>query len=84
MDEIINGESDKKNRSNIEKEILQSQSPNIWNFYMDGNMEQRLEVDFKMYAMSVSDHLSISVNNMTVFDFYTSIKYLKEKFKTKK
>jgi hypothetical protein len=47
-------------------------------------MEKRLEVDFRMYAISVSEHLKMPIDSMTVFDFYSAVRYLKEKFKKQK
>lgn len=67
----------------LEKEILQTVKPNIWNVHVDGNMEQKVEVDFRLYAMSVVDYLGANLKTISVFDFYTSVKYLKNKFKKK-
>ncbi len=84
LDEIIHGTVDEKHRDTVEREILQKALPNNWNVHVEDNMEKKLEVDFRLYAISVSDHLNVSIDEMTVFDFYSSIRYLKEKFKKQK
>jgi hypothetical protein len=48
---VINGESKElqKKIDKAERDILVKLSPNIWNVHTDGNMEKKMEVDFKMY-----------------------------------
>ena len=86
LDGIINKEDEEvtgKKVFSLEKEILQTVKPNIWNIHVEGNMEQKLEVDFRLYAISVVDSLGLKLEEINVFDFYTSIQYLKNKFKKK-
>ena len=63
----------------VESEILQGQKPNIWNVHVEGNMERALEVDFAKFAISVSDLAGIELDNLSTFQFYASVEYLKEK-----
>jgi len=81
--DINNEEKHEKIIYGIEKEILQTVKPNIWNVHVEGNMEQKVEVDFRLYAISVVDYLGTNLETISVFDFYTSVKYLKDKFKKK-
>ena len=84
LEDIINDKYSEDEISEIETQILKKNAPNIWNVYVEGNIDQKLEVDFRVYSISVSDHLGVSVDNMTVFDFYSAIRYLKQKQKSKK
>jgi hypothetical protein len=63
----------------IEKELLQGVKPNIWNVHIEGNLEQKIEVDSQVYSTSVIENLNLNLETITVFDFYASVKYLKSK-----
>lgn len=82
-DSIIEDDIDKYDKIiyGLEKEILHTVKPKIWNVHVVGNMEQKIEVDFRLYSISVVDYLSANLETITVFDFYASVRYLKEKFK---
>lgn len=85
-DSIIENDNEEKHNKiiyGLEKEILQTVKPNIWNVHVEGNMEQKIEVDFRLFAISVVDYLGSNLETISVFDFYTSVKYLKNKFKKK-
>lgn len=69
---------------NIERELLQNEDPNVWNVHTDGNIDKQIEIDFRMYALTVVDYLNLDLENISVFEFYSSVKYLKNKFKKKK
>lgn len=67
----------------IEKEILEQDKPNVWNVYVEGNMERVLEVDFHKFAVSVVELTGMDINKITTFTFYASVEHLKEKHKAK-
>lgn len=82
-DLIIKGETDEISKEiyDVEKDILSRNKPNIWNINIEGNIEQKLEVDFMTYYVSVMSNLGFESREITTFDFYASIKYLKQKQK---
>lgn len=82
---IHQGEAEKheKEAAKLKKQLLETVKPNVWNVNIENNIEKTIEVDFKVYAFYVTDHLKLDLKNITVFDFYASVKYKKEKFKKK-
>ena len=83
-DGIVEDKEVDKEVFQLEKELLGTMKPNIWNTHLPNNMERKIEVDSQMYMTSVIDHLGIDTETITGFDFYTSVKYLKEKFENEK
>jgi len=65
--------------NSLEKELLTEQSPNVWNINTDGNMEIKMEVEFKKFMFSIKEHTNIKVEKLTIFEFYTLLDYLKTK-----
>jgi hypothetical protein len=65
----------------VEKEILETDRPNKWNVWVDGNMERVLEVEFRKFGIAVMEHSSESIEQISTFTFYSTVEHLKEKFK---
>lgn len=59
--------------------MLQLKKPNIWNTNVEGNMEVQTEVEFEKFLVSLSEHTSENLEEITIFRFYSLIDYLKEK-----
>lgn len=78
-DEIINNSNEEKHIYDVEREILERDKPNTWNVWKNGNMERSMEVDFTKFAVNVSELSKQSIEDMTVFKFYATLEYLKEK-----
>jgi len=74
-------ESLKDNIYDVEKEILESDKPNIWNVNIEDNMERVLEVDFNKFAVQVTELSNQTIENLSTFRFYATVEYLKEKNK---
>jgi hypothetical protein len=68
----------------IEKQILEIDTPNIWNVWKDNNMERALEVDSRKFGIAVCENTNQDIEQITTFTFYSSVEHLKEKFKKKK
>lgn len=68
---------------NIEKEILERDKPKIWNVWTPNNMEKVLEVDFAKFGVAVTGQTGQKLSEITTFEFYASVEYLKEKHKAK-
>lgn len=82
LDRITDPENDQtKNLFEVEKEILETDKPNKWNVWVDGNMERVLEVDFRKFAVAVMEHSSESIEKISTFTFYSIVEHLREKFK---
>lgn len=81
-DGVINGEE--PDLRDVEKEIISNDIPNSWNIYDEGNLERYSEIEFNKLVMAVSKHSQISMNEMSVKDFYSAIEYLEETKKTNK
>lgn len=78
LSSIINDKDDDKDIYIIEKEILETDKPNIWNVHKKGNMERVLEVDFQKFAISVIRKTNQSLDNLSTFSFYATVELLKE------
>ena len=84
LDNIIAKKNDKQlvdELYSVEKEMLLKHKPNSWNVHDENNLEKSMEVDFRMFVISVSEHLKIDVLSMTAFDFYAAVEYLNSKNK---
>lgn len=84
LDSII----EKNNNQNehlfkVEKEILEHDTPNVWNIHREENMERALEVDFQKFGIAVANQTSEKLAEMTTFTFYATVEHLKEKNKPK-
>lgn len=77
-DESINQDD---NIFDIEKQILETDKPNIWNVWTAGNMERVLEVEFRKFGIAVMEHSSESLEQISTFTFYSTVEHLKEKYK---
>lgn len=73
--------NDQEHLFNLEKEILETDRPNKWNVWSEGNMERVLEVDFRKFGIAVMEHSSESIEQISTFTFYATVEHLKEKFK---
>lgn len=76
---VTDGEIEKK-----EKDLLLLDLPNVWNVNTPGNMEVEMETEFSKFMLAVGEHTNEKVSNITVFEFYTLLGYIKEKNKPKK
>lgn len=82
LDAIIKEEEDlEKAVFDVEKEILETDKPNIWNVWDENNMERQLEVDFQKFGISVTELSGQRIDDITTMTFYATVEYLKEKFK---
>lgn len=81
LDSITDEDDQTENIFNVEKEILETDKPNVWNVWTDGNMERVLEVDFRKFAIAVMEHSSESIEQISTFTFYSTVEHLREKFK---
>lgn len=84
LDSIINQEVKEDQIFNVEKEILETDKPNIWNVWKKGNMERVLEVEFQKFAISVVEKSKQPLDTLTTFTFYATVEHLKEVYKPKK
>lgn len=74
-------ESIKEEVFEVEKEILENDTPHVWNVHIENNMERVLEVDFNKFAIQVTELSNQRLEDMTTFRFYATVEYLKEKNK---
>lgn len=82
LDQIIEPDENYETQLfNVEKEILQTDTPNVWNVWTEGNMERVLEVEFRKFGIAVMEHSSESLENISTFTFYATVEHLKQKFK---
>ena len=82
LDAIIDQETKQDdNIFDIEKQILETDKPNVWNVWTPGNMERVLEVEFRKFGIAVMEHSSESIEQISTFTFYSTVEHLKEKFK---
>lgn len=84
LDSIINQQIEEDQIFNVEKEILETDKPNVWNVWKKGNMERVLEVEFHKFAISVVEKLKQPLDTLTTFTFYATVEHLKEVYKPKK
>ena len=82
LDSIINSEKDfDDDLFSVEKEILETDKPNIWNVFTKGNMERVLEVDFQKFALAVTQESNMILDQTMTFAFYSELELLKERNK---
>lgn len=67
----------------VEKQILEVDTPNVWNVWSENNMERVLEVDSRKFGIAVTELTNQDIEQITTFTFYASVEHLKEKFKKK-
>jgi len=84
LDSIINQQIEEDQIFNVEKEILETDKPNVWNVWKKGNMERVLEVEFHKFAISVVEKSKQPLDTLTTFTFYATVEHLKEVYKPKK
>lgn len=78
LDEIITGEEIEE-KDSVEKRLLMMNLPNVWNVHHAGNMEIEMESDFAKFMFAVSEHTNQDISEITVFNFYALLEYIKEK-----
>lgn len=79
----IAGEDVEGNIQEIERQMLEMRTPNVWNINEPGNMEMAMEVDFEKLLVAVSEFTSEKIDELSAFRFYALIEYLEEKHKPK-
>lgn len=86
LDSVIemNFDEDNEKLFKIEKDILETDKPNVWNVWIQGNMERSLEVDFRKFAISVTEKTGQNIENLSTFTFYSSVEFLTDQNKPKK
>lgn len=86
LDQIIESHVDRSdNLFQIEKDILETDKPNIWNIWKEGNMEKMLEVDFRKFVIAVMSAAPTGekVEEITTFTFYSTVEQLSEQKRPK-
>lgn len=83
-DAIINDDIENEKVYRVERNLLETDKPNIWNVWKEGNMERVLEVDFQKFGISVTEISNQRIEDITTFTFYATVEHLKEKYKPKK
>lgn len=83
LDDVIEGNAE-ENIYEVEKEILEHDRPNIWNVFLENNMEKILEVDFNKFIFQVKEHININHKEITVFEFYSALDFIKDKQQSNK
>ena len=84
LDYIITGKNQDKEVYEIEKEILEHDKPNIWNVWVENNMERTLEVDFHKFGIAVTKMSGQKLNEITTFTFYATVEQLRDEQKQRK
>lgn len=80
LDVIIdNGRNYEETLFNVEKEILEHDTPNVWNIYREENMERALEVDFQKFGIAVTNMTGQKLEEITTMTFFASVEHLEEK-----
>jgi hypothetical protein len=80
LDTIIDDVDNKKIIADVDRRILEVFPPHVWNINQPNNMEVFMEVDFRKFLFSVSEHTNKDVEDLSVFDFYALIDHIKEKY----
>jgi len=62
-----------------EKNMLQIDTPRVWNIHQEGNMEVKLEVEFEQLLFALGERTNEDLNEVVVFRFMSLIQYLKSK-----
>ena len=79
---IIHGQKAENENKKATIELLKLIKPNYWNLNMMQNAEKELELTFEEFMLSVKEHTTEDLNNITTFRFYSLLKYIKKKNNT--
>lgn len=70
----------KEDIKDSENEMLRLSKPNLWNVYLDGNEEIKMESDFEVWMYEIQEQApSVDLDKITVFRFYSLLDYIKNK-----
>lgn len=62
-----------------EAELLRLTKPKIWNIYIKGNEELKMETGFEKFIFLVQEHTTVDLDLISLFRFYSLLDYIKEK-----
>jgi hypothetical protein len=62
-----------------EAELLRLTKPKIWNVYIKGNEELKMETGFEKFIFLVQEHTTVNLDSISLFRFYSLLDYIKEK-----
>jgi hypothetical protein len=82
LENIINpSKENQDDRKNRERKVLEHFDPNIWNIYVEGNMEIKMESDFERFLVALEESGFKDMDNCSIGKFYSILEYLDEKKK---
>ena len=76
---LLEEEGSEQEYIKAQHEKIKLNAPDVWNVYVDGNMERQMEVGFEEFLLNVGEHTKEDLSKITVFRFYTLLNYLKNK-----
>lgn len=73
------GVDTKEIEDETEKELLRLTKPKVWNIYITGNEELKMETGFEKFIFMVQEHTTINLDEISLFRFYSLLDYIKDK-----
>ena len=62
-------------------EMLRLSMSQVWNVYIKGNAEVKMEMGFEEFMFLVAEHTTEDLNKISLLRFYSLINYITEKTK---
>ena len=79
LDSAFFGKDTVKVEEDTEAELLRLTKPKIWNIYIKGNEELKMETGFEKFIFLVQEHTTVDLDSISLFRFYSLLDYIKEK-----
>tara|TARA_R110000824_G_scaffold395070_5_gene595375 strand:- start:3061 stop:3306 length:246 start_codon:yes stop_codon:yes gene_type:complete len=76
---IIEGDKALDKNQTATNELLRLINPNYWNLNIDQNAEKDIELGFEEFMLTVKEHTTEDLDNITTFRFYSLLDYIKKK-----
>lgn len=76
---IIEGDKALDKNQIATNELLRLINPNYWNLNIDKNAEKDIELGFEEFMLTVKEHTTEDLDNITTFRFYSLLDYIKKK-----
>lgn len=76
---ILEEEEAEQDNKQATDQLLRLINPTYWNLNIDNSAEKEIELGFEEFMLSVREHTTEDLENITTFRFYSLLDYIKKK-----
>jgi ubiquitin C-terminal hydrolase len=76
---ILEEEEAEQENKQATDELLRLINPTYWNLNIENSAEKEIELSFEEFMLSVREHTTEDLENITTFRFYSLLDYIKKK-----